>query len=1208
MKTSKFFFSTLIAAAAMTATAYADTYTIGTADNNSNVITSATAEDTIVFEKESGFLTAGGGVINAGVVIDSLKLTDGYSGVTYTFKGQVTGGGEFSFNPTTNADNQNYVFEGDVSGYSGNMLINANRYGSFTFNNNATGSGTITATSAWCNVNFNGATVNNSEINVATINVRGETSFVTSTKLVGKVVVDSSATFENSGSLDISGARFVLNGNSIVNTGTVVVSSGTIFDLTSVDGAQTIISGGSVMGWDSLSASNFTLNGDALGGRSSLDLSVSGSVTVSVVVANLVWSGATNSTWDVEATANWVNGEAPDVFYVRDNVEFTSNGAGTVNVVSDVTVGDFVVSSGTYTLTRSGNGHVNISGNATVENGAKLILGSQTNDTGLLRGAIVVENGGTLQFDQKDVTGYSGGATSLHTITVSEGGVLLMNVNGNETFAGKLNLGGTIKNGELAGNDTYWDIFGSSSIEVMSSSAKIETNLRIRRGDAIITLNNGSLLTVSGNITVGGNGTDTLKIDGGNDSGSFVFTGETGTIGKGVKLGRGSFTIGDGERASFLSVGRVEMGDSGTSGQATLAVKANSTLKVVGNNNGSGYKDASLLLGEWVAKTIVDIEGTLLAKDAKALVGDNNMEVSIKKGGVLAVNGLGVATLKNDKAQGISLIVENGGLMILGSEGIATSKTWSGSVAEGTIATYSDAEAGTTIANSLELTSASGATFDTQKYVFAENGNSISRGSSAGKISVSGALSGIGKLIKIGAGTLTLSEGNSYSGGTTISAGTLVASHENALGSGAVAVENGVLELSKEGSIISASAITVANGAKVLVAYGTGATYERLTLNGGATLEIRNGGGSVGTIFGDIVVDRAGELAAVIKTGYYGDGSAIEGTISGNGALEFTGVASDGKNPTEVKAAISGSLAVNVSMVYDKESPQVLTFSGTNSYSGGTTINSGVLKVTNSKALGTGAVTFKGGELDLAADVEISELNGEGQNVLENSNIVNSGADVKTLTVEKGSFDGGIVGKRPVGGSDVYSLSLVKTGNDKLSLRNYLSAQSITVAGGVLSWSQHDINKNSNYVVDIGETLTVKGGAQLDLLVGDEVKQYSAVIVGGDVNLASRSKIVVDLSNVTAGGEEIVLNIIAANAINFGWTETSEALIAADGYSVEDFVSITGDEHLAAYVNQMWSYSNGALSLTLAIPEPSMFGLLAGLGALALAGTRRRRK
>ncbi len=53
-------------------------------------------------------------------------------------------------------------------------------------------------------------------------------------------------------------------------------------------------------------------------------------------------------------------------------------------------------------------------------------------------------------------------------------------------------------------------------------------------------------------------------------------------------------------------------------------------------------------------------------------------------------------------------------------------------------------------------------------------------------------LSGSGSLVKTGTGELTLSGGNDYSGGTTIIGGTLTADHADSLGTGAVA-NSGVL-------------------------------------------------------------------------------------------------------------------------------------------------------------------------------------------------------------------------------------------------------------------------------------------------------------------------------------------------------------------------------------------------------------------------------
>ncbi|EEJ5432499.1 fibronectin-binding autotransporter adhesin ShdA [Salmonella enterica subsp. enterica serovar Oranienburg] len=191
-------------------------------------------------------------------------------------------------------------------------------------------------------------------------------------------------------------------------------------------------------------------------------------------------------------------------------------------------------------------------------------------------------------------------------------------------------------------------------------------------------------------------------------------------------------------------------------------------------------------------------------------------------------------------------------------------------------------------------------------------------------------LSGSGALVKTGTGELTLSGDNSYSGDTTITGGTLTADHADSLGTGVIA-NSGVLQVG-EGELEN-----TLSGSGALVKTGTG----ELTLSGDNTYS----GGTTIT-GGTLTADHADSLGTgvIANSGVLqvGEGE-LENTLSGSGALVKTGTGE-------------------------------LTLSGDNTYSGGTTIDDGVLIATNVNALGGGDVDNTG-TLKLDAEGEFNLAN-----------------------------------------------------------------------------------------------------------------------------------------------------------------------------------------------------------------------------------------
>ncbi|OHL37338.1 AIDA autotransporter [Salmonella enterica subsp. enterica serovar Braenderup] len=178
-------------------------------------------------------------------------------------------------------------------------------------------------------------------------------------------------------------------------------------------------------------------------------------------------------------------------------------------------------------------------------------------------------------------------------------------------------------------------------------------------------------------------------------------------------------------------------------------------------------------------------------------------------------------------------------------------------------------------------------------------------------------VTGGGQIVKSGSDDLIVTGDNNYSGGTTITGGTLTADHADSLGSGDID-NSGVLKVG-EGELKN-----TLSGSGSLVKTGTG----ELTLSGDNTYS----GGTTITD-GTLIADHADSL--------------------GSGDIDNSGVLKVGEG--ELKNTLSGS----GSLV--KTGTGELTLSGDNkTYSGDTTIADGTLIAANVNALGSGNIDNSG--------------------------------------------------------------------------------------------------------------------------------------------------------------------------------------------------------------------------------------------------------
>ncbi|EAA8237755.1 fibronectin-binding autotransporter adhesin ShdA [Salmonella enterica] len=408
-------------------------------------------------------------------------------------------------------------------------------------------------------------------------------------------------------------------------------------------------------------------------------------------------------------------------------------------------------------------------------------------------------------------------------------------------------------------------------------------------------------------------------------------------------------------------------------------------------------------------------------------------------------------------------------------------------------------------------------------------------------------LSGSGSLVKTGTGELTLSGDNSYSGGTTITGGTLMADHADSLGSGDID-NSGVLKVG-EGDLEN-----TLSGSGSLVKTGTG----ELTLSGGNDY---SGGTTI--IGGTLTADHADSL--------------------GSGDIDNSGVLQVGEG--ELKNTLSGS----GSLV--KTGTGELTLSGDNTYSGGTTISDGTLIAASVNALGSG-------DIDNSGVLKVGE--GELKNTLFGSgSLVKTGTGVLTLSGDN-TYSGGTtisdgmliadhadsLGSGDIDNSGVLKVgegelkntlsgsgSLVKTGTGVLTLSgdNKTYSGDTTIADGTLIAA--NVNALGSGNIDNSGTLMLDANGAFELANVTTHSGATTALAAGSTLYASQltqengSTLCIDLGaatddamitadSVTLGG---TLNVTGIGSVTDSWTPEAYTytLIDSDSAITSDFDDLT---------------------------------------------------
>jgi fibronectin-binding autotransporter adhesin len=728
-----------------------------------------------------------------------------------------------------------------------------------------------------------------------------------------------------------------------------------------------------------------------------------GGTTISAGTLQLGSGGATGS-----IVGNVVNGGA--LAFNRSNTYTFGgliSGSGTLNQLG----------SGTTVLT----GNNTYTGATTVQSGTLLINGNQSGATGLtsvqsggtlggngtIGGSVVVADGGALN------PGTSPGTLTINgNLSLSAGSILNYEFGQADVAGGTLNdltivHGNLVLDGTLNVTATPGGSFGAGLYRIFNYDGALTDNglelgtmppgvfqVQTFVPNQVNLLNSGGLMLNFWD----GNG---ARADGAIQGGTGSWQGPTGNDNWTNQAGTLNAPYTDDYFAIFM----------GAPGTVTV------------DNSAGAVRTSGMQFA---------VNGYTVAGGPLTLVGAPSV---IRVGDGTVAGAAMTATIDATLTGSTSLIKSDVGTLVLNGTNTYTSGT---TIQGGALQVSSDANLGDasgdltinggTLRNTAAFSSARAITIE-------ENGGTLE---TAADLSLSGAIDGVGPLIKTGAGTLTLNGTNTSAGGTVVNAGTVSVSSDAHLGqtAGTLVLNGGTLQ--NTGAFASARGVTLEAGGGTLQTLadltlsgpidGSGGLTKtdggRLTLTGensyaggttiaAGTLQLGDGG-TTGSLAGDVVNHSA---LIINRSNTY----AFDGLISGSGAVEQLGAGTTvltGSNSYAGSTAVrAGTLIVNG----DQSAATGLTSVDNGSTLGGTGVIGGAVTVVGGGVLSPGNVGAAPGTLTLHGDLTLSDGSildyNFGQANVEGgplNDLVRVGGDLvldgtlEVVTSPGGTFDAGV--------------------------------------------------------------------------------------------------------------------------------------------------------------------------------------------------------